>query len=75
MKNPLPQFIYKYTFLNKYLLESLIRGELWFSSPFDFNDPFDSSLPIDFTIESYKRTAGWETNRDLIVNEQARIVH
>jgi len=74
MKKTLPEFIYKYTSINKYLFESLIRGELWFSSPSDFNDPFDSSLPIDFLIESYKRTEGWETNRDLIVNEQARIV-
>lgn len=74
MKKLLPQFVYKYTSINKYLFESLIRGELWFSSPSDFNDPFDSSLPIDFAIESYKRTEGWQTNRDMIVKEQIRIV-
>ncbi len=55
MKNESPEFIYKYTSINKYLYEVLIRNELWFSAPYDFNDPFDSSVPIDLAIESLKK--------------------
>lgn len=45
----------------------LIRGELWFSSPFDFNDPYDSNLPVDFALESYKKTEGFKTDEDFNV--------
>ena len=64
MKSNLPQFMYKYTSINKFLYEMLIRGELWFSSPFDFNDPYDSNMPVDFALESYKKTQGFKTDEE-----------
>ena len=73
MKKTLPQYVYKYTSINKYLFESLIRGQLWFSAPFDFNDPFDSYLPVNISLETYKRMEGWETNPNLIEEQQTRI--
>jgi hypothetical protein len=53
MKKELPEYIYKYTSINQYLFELIIRGDLWFASPlnFNFNDPYDSGLPIDYMIE------------------------
>lgn len=74
MKNKLPQFIYKYTTINKFLYETLIRNELWFSSPFDFNDPYDSAIPINLVLESYKRTKGFETDEKFIKDNQEMIV-
>ena len=74
MQKQLPQYIYKYVSINKYLYESLIRGELWFSSPHAFNDPFDSCLPINYSIESYKRTIGHELDAEYYKKEQQKIV-
>ncbi|HET8828318.1 MAG TPA: DUF2971 domain-containing protein, partial [Pelobium sp.] len=74
MKKSLPQFIFKYTSINKYLFELLIRGELWFSSPFEFNDPYDSHLPVDFVLESYKRSEGFEMTEEVYKTNQGNFV-
>jgi len=63
--------MYKYTTINRFLFEMLIRGELWFTPPANFNDPFDSSLPIDIALESYKAIEGWETNPEIIHEPKA----
>ncbi len=74
MVRSLPQYIYKYTSINKFLFETLIRGELWFNPPAHFNDPFDSFLPIDFAIETYKKIEFREPNRELTKEEQSKTV-
>lgn len=43
----LPKTIYKYAKLDNHLYELLIRSQLWFSSPRDFNDPYDCNICLD----------------------------
>ena len=45
-KDITPQYIYKFTTANKYLLSNLLHSQLWFASPLSFNDPFDCSFYI-----------------------------
>jgi len=71
MAKTLPEYMYKYTSINRFLFETLIRGELWFTPPANFNDPFDSSLPINIALESYKAIEGWETNPEIINESKA----
>lgn len=40
----IPREIYKYMRIDDNLLNTLEKGELWFSSPLNFNDPFDCQL-------------------------------
>jgi hypothetical protein len=40
----LPQYVYRMRDVNRYLFDSLINGEMWFSNPSDFNDPFDCDI-------------------------------
>ena len=47
MKRDLPKVVYKYARIDQYFYQLIIRGELWFSSPADFNDPFDCNIPWD----------------------------
>ena len=45
----LPQFVYRMRPINRFLFDSLINGEMWFSNPSDFNDPFDCDINMTFT--------------------------
>ncbi len=55
----LPQFVYKMRSINRYLFDTLINKEIWFSNPSDFNDPFDCDINMTFndsehsSIQSY----------------------
>lgn len=40
--------IYKYQSINDYFWKNLIKNELWFNNPLDFNDYYDSNLPLNF---------------------------
>jgi hypothetical protein len=42
----IPQYVYKMRNINRYLFDMLINGEMWVSSPKDFNDPFDCDINI-----------------------------
>jgi hypothetical protein len=41
------KYIYKYVPFNENTLKLLIKGELWFCAPQNFNDPFDGEFTID----------------------------
>jgi hypothetical protein len=44
-----PKIIYKYRGWSNYIQKApLIKGELYLSSPSDFNDPFDCRIPANF---------------------------
>jgi hypothetical protein len=72
MARALPHYIYKYTSINEFLYETLMRSELWFNPPAHFNDPFDSFLPIDFGLECFKTMEGWETSPGLTKEVQSK---
>jgi len=40
----LPPIIYKYSRLDEYFFQHLIKNELWFSKPPEFNDPYDCNI-------------------------------
>lgn len=45
-----PKCVYKYYSMNKYSIDAFIRGYLYASHPFQFNDSIDSSyLLLDFS--------------------------
>jgi hypothetical protein len=44
----LPQFVYRMRSVNRYLFDTLINREMWFSNPSDFNDPFDCDINMTF---------------------------
>lgn len=44
----LPQFVYRMRSVNRYLFDTLINKEMWFSNPTDFNDPFDCDINMTF---------------------------
>ena len=46
----LPESVYRMRSVNRYLFDSLINSEMWFSNPTDFNDPFDCG--IDMKIQN-----------------------
>lgn len=49
-----PEFIYKYSSINQYFLESLRRSSFWFSHHEKLNDPFDCQLQFsDSFFEHY----------------------
>jgi len=57
---------YKYQTIDKYFWKNLIKKQLWFSSPKNFDDDFDSLLPVDTNmpkgeIESFLRLS-WQLN-------------
>lgn len=47
--------IYKYRSNNRYALNILEKGELWFSNPQDFNDPFDCRIEYKELSEIEKK--------------------
>lgn len=42
--------LYKYRNINENTMKILTKGELYFSSPSDFNDPFECQIPINLKI-------------------------
>lgn len=40
----LPQLVYRMRPVNRFLFDSLINSQIWFSNPQDFNDPFDCDV-------------------------------
>lgn len=42
--NAFPPVLYKYRSWNDYTKDFLAKGEIWLSSPSDFNDPFDCQI-------------------------------
>lgn len=40
----IPQYLFKYTPINKLTIENLINNQLYFNNPASFNDPFDCSI-------------------------------
>lgn len=47
----IPNTIYQYRSINKYLIDSLKTNTLFFSNPFDFNDPFECR-PAQFVAKA-----------------------
>ena len=43
-KENIPEIIYKYMPINEYTLKNLLKNQIWFSSPKNFNDPFDCKM-------------------------------
>jgi len=39
-----PQLVYRMRPVNRFLFDSLINSQIWFSNPQDFNDPFDCDI-------------------------------
>jgi hypothetical protein len=46
MRESIPQKLYKYQPLNQYSLINLIKRQLYFSKPENFNDPYDCDPPV-----------------------------
>lgn len=44
------KYIFKYSRVNSFLLDSLRKNYLWLSRPTDFNDPFDCKVVIDYRL-------------------------
>ena len=40
----IPQIVYRMRQVNRFLFDSLINSQIWFSNPQDFNDPFDCDI-------------------------------
>jgi hypothetical protein len=53
--NQLPQFVYRMRSINRFLFDSLINGEMWFSNPEDFNDPFDCDINMKIQNSTHKK--------------------
>jgi hypothetical protein len=51
----LPQYVYRMRTVNRYLFDSLINGEMWFSNPSDFNDPFDCDINMQIRNSSQEK--------------------
>jgi len=49
MNKPIPHKLYKYQPFDKYALINLIKRQLYFSKPENFNDPFDCNPPFEIT--------------------------
>ena len=50
--NQLPQTVFRMRTVNRYLFDSLINSEMWFSNPTDFNDPFDCGIDMKINTSS-----------------------
>ena len=49
MAENIPPKIYKFqSFENRYSIENLKHGQIWFSKPEGLNDPFDCAIPTNF---------------------------
>lgn len=51
----LPQYVYRMRNVNRYLFDSLINREMWFSNPSDFNDPFDCDINMKIRNSSQEK--------------------
>lgn len=51
----LPQYVFRMRTVNRYLFDSLINGEMWFSNPSDFNDPFDCDINMQIQNSSQEK--------------------
>ncbi|RXJ50066.1 DUF2971 domain-containing protein [Gelidibacter gilvus] len=51
----LPQYVYRMRTVNRYLFDTLINGEMWFSNPSDFNDPFDCDINMKIQNSSQEK--------------------
>ncbi|MBT3169075.1 MAG: DUF2971 domain-containing protein [Candidatus Cloacimonetes bacterium] len=40
----IPDIIYKFMPINKFTFENLLKNQIWFSNPMNFNDPFDCKM-------------------------------
>lgn len=49
----LPQYVYRMRSVDRYLFDTLINKEMWFSNPTDFNDPFDCDINMTFYDSSH----------------------
>ena len=56
---------FKFRVINKYLLESLMQGALYFASPEELNDPFDCNLDIKKAIINFEPSEIVSLVRDL----------
>lgn len=62
-----PQVLYKYRVLEPLSrIRQIFNGELYFSSPKDFNDPIDSIIPFDFNLTPEERKTFFKRNMDRI---------
>ena len=64
---------FKYRDINKYSLDSLVKGSLYFASPEALNDPFDCKLDIQKSLLLAIKKLNSEQNRklvDLVKDEQ-----
>jgi len=50
MKNPIK--LYKYRPINKFLIDSLVNGSIYFANPNELNDPFDCKVDIKTSISN-----------------------
>jgi hypothetical protein len=59
----LPKYVYRMRPVNKFLFDSLINSQVWFSNPQDFNDPFDCDINMKVeNISQDKRQLYFETH-------------
>lgn len=58
----LPQFVYRMRSINRYLFDTLINKEMWFSNPSDFNDPFDCDINMTFNDSEHSSIQNYFDN-------------
>jgi len=72
MTESIPPKIYKFQPFNQYSIVNLIRRQLYFSKPEDFNDPYDCDPPFEITkahrtpkniAALYARIRNWSADR------------
>jgi len=56
MVKNIPPKLYKFQTFNKYSIQNLKRGQIWFSKPEKLNDPFDCAIPfiLDWTDKDFE---------------------
>jgi hypothetical protein len=72
----IPQFVYRMRPVNKFLFDSLVNCQLWFSNPKDFNDPFDCDINMrvrDCTSDQMQAYFEAHLKRFLTPDELAQI--
>jgi hypothetical protein len=63
---------FKFRQINKRLIESLITGEVYFSSPSQLNDPFDCQIDIKKSLKSaINKVSG--SQRDILLSIQDKV--
>lgn len=58
LEKKIPRLVYRLRPVNRFLFDSLINSQIWFSNPQDFNDPFDCdiNMKIKNTTRSQMQT-------------------